>query len=498
MEPNKVSSAGTLRVMGTIASFSQKVRRQWLTALQVAIVSGPVAFVFLGSQAALTTPVGPIWPMDIVLAIVYGLSLLAVAKGLSLAPLRGRIVWISVLMILPLWATMKLIGSETTNQSLREFHPFLVLTYSVVVWAVATSSSNRGKNWTFHLTLLALIMTAVRISAQLLVPGETQAGQLIQRLLPISGPHVDGLILACLSGVLVHRWLRRPALRNLAPLIGLALVSFLTLELGNRGAFLALVVASCVTGAIVSIGKLRTRYSKAKTAVSMGLAVGCVFAPLFVANNYSVEELAGGFSYVNERFTPLSDERVETRMSSGSAPSNPSGTDTQILDSSLDGPPGSGTVRARLNAWANLGSWLVADSNRLWLGVGFDTNYLYESGSAELLKAGSRPDDGNKWSHNYLLTIAATLGLPALALFLTVSIGAFFVLCRAYLRDKNPLYAMAISIISATSTASLFGVIFENPWGSVPIAWAIGIGLSGLEPRSANHLKAGRYQFERP
>ena len=140
---------------------------------------------------------------------------------------------------------------------------------------------------------------------------------------------------------------------------------------------------------------------------------------------------------------------------------------------------GSGTIRARLDSWSAIFAWQFKDVTLVLFGAGFGSDYFVDSGGREQLMGKGKIVEGeNRWPHNALVTVSATLGFPVMVfLFALISIAFFRLFFRSVWGGDELSLAAAVTL-AGVAVASLFGVIFENPWGSILIAWAMGIAYS--------------------
>lgn len=441
----------------------------WLVVLYL-----PFAIVLIGSQWLLTVQVGSIFFLDpfLLLACLVGAGQIAFhRKWLH----RGTLLPLVLLLALPMWATVHLLSSDISLTALREFHPFLVLIWGAIILILFPHQGEWIKKRGMLLLLLALgfhwatvsyRMVSVWMGIELPAVGETVLFQ--------SGPHVDGLILGFFSGLLFWRALNAKGRRAIGFALAVFVVQAQIVLLDNRATILASLVVLVVVLAMhfLRIGfRARWKVWARNVVILLSVLIG-PFGVVGVLQPATVDSILGAYSYVSERFGAVVD-------SSG----QPSAQQQEIEQPSAQQPRTgnfeSGTVRARLDAWQALAEWLVAEPSRMWAGVGFGSDYLWHSGATnKLLGEYATIDHGNKWAHNHLLTIAATLGFPAMIYFLGLCVFTFVRLAIAIKNNGEELAVLAMLALVGVSVDSLFGVIFENPWGSVPLVWALAIGFS--------------------
>lgn len=457
----------------------------WIVVLYL-----PVAIVLVGSQWLLTVPVGPIFFLDpfLLAACLVGAVQVAVYRKW---PHRETLLLVLLLLALPTWATVHLLRGDISLAALREYYPFLVLIWGAITLVLIPRQSEWIKRRGAGLLRFALgfhwITVSYRmISAQLGLELPTVGGTVLFR----SGPHVDGLILGFFSGLLFWRTLNTKGQKSVGFALAVFVVQTQVVLLDNRATILASLLILFVVLATHSLRiGLRGRWNlwSRNFVILLSVLIG-PFGVVGLLQPATINSISGAYSYVLDRF----DSRVD---SLGGQPSAQQAGDE--VDSLGERPStqraeagysDSGTVRARLDAWQALAEWLVAEPSRIWAGVGFGSDYLWHSGATKnLLGEGATIDDGNKWAHNHALTIAATLGFPALIYFLGLCVFAFIRLTIAVKNNGEELALLAMVALVGVSVSSLFSVIFENPWGSVPLVWALAIGFSTTLQQERNN-----------
>lgn len=122
----------------------------------------------------------------------------------------------------------------------------------------------------------------------------------------------------------------------------------------------------------------------------------------------------------------------------------------------------SGTASARIRAWSSVTNY-ISDEYRWMAGIGFGDNFVYDSGAVEFLSG----RDDVRAPHMVFLTVYARLGVIGLCLFvvwLGFILRAMW-LSRSHEVAQGPLYIATVLVVT-----SLVGVIFESPFGIIPLA----------------------------
>lgn len=135
-----------------------------------------------------------------------------------------------------------------------------------------------------------------------------------------------------------------------------------------------------------------------------------------------------------------------------------------------------GTTRARISSWGALYDWVIADTGRTLVGVGYGPNFMVESG-ASLLLVGTEEEGARlpRSPHNYWLGTLARNGVLGFALLA----GFCLAFLRAVWRRRATLARDELAIVVAAVPTALFipatlGVVLESPFGAIPFFWCAG------------------------
>lgn len=433
--------------------------------LAFGVVFFPPAIVLFGSRWLSQVPIGPIYLYDLVLGIAAAIGIFVVATNRHVLSRRSLIL-ASLLLVIPFLALLQLIFSGFSLMAMREFAPFLYLTFG---WFVAVlypllprGLAKKGVMVVIvSLGLHWLWMFLLRIGAGGFLKQDLGLVVLFQKRSDIDTTLVGAfaailLIFALKSGV--STW-QRVALFG-----GAVLVASEMMFTGTRAGHLATVsalLAVVLYFSLVDHAKIKSRLSA--VSISSAFAAAVLVVPLLLPNFLS--------SYSEESSRDLLEayRGAAVVLSSEIAP-----------DYALEGSR-SGTASARINTWTHLGAWILSDTSRTLVGSGFGSGYMFESGALEKLigkRAEARANEGIG-PHNFLFFVAATMGVPLTVLFMALLAGGVTGCIRAVKRQEGNIYPLALILLVGVVTASLFGVVFEAPHGAIPLAWALGVAMTG-------------------
>lgn len=436
-------------------------------------------------------------------ALLLAVSILGIFFALGnpqfrLSALRMR--ELGLVAIFPVWAMVYLFSSRFTEQAFREFHPFLMFLYGglVIIFSKFVSETQVARGT--RLILVALLVHFVSASVrQLAESSETFSigvNTLADALRVI--PDADGWALGLGLGAFVLFFAWKSVSQTVLVALATVIVIFQVGLLGNRAGFLATLVIFLVA---IHLGRRSFLNKNGATASSrrvlvvllaaaaLGTSSALVLTDLgakFVGPK-SFSALEGQANPPADFFGTSLDEQIldELRMGLERRPENSLGTFEVLGVPSGQDPSTVGllTARARLLCWQHTVSWLAKSPSRLVLGSGLDSGSYYESGAREALVGQAPVVQGeNTWPHNFLISVTAIFGILGLAIFVMILTMALINLCSNSARGETTLNAVAILILTGVSVVSFFGVVFENPFGSVPFMWAIGRGLASREP----------------
>ncbi len=325
-------------------------------------------------------------------------------------------------------------GDDHTLVAARDFAPYGYAVASMgAVFASAVAQRRSA-------VVIAVFLTAhaAWVSLALAVHG------LVARM-PVLGGTVnifavrrdfDGAVLALLAALGLHLILSsRAKFQRFVGAVLLIWPSAVVLQLANRAALLALIVALALTVGVDLRALRRLTEPRALAGVVVMLVIGGVLLPRTAA----YERLSG-----------------DPRFASNAAAS---------------------TQRARAWAWADVLEYVDDSPRRIVIGTGFGPDYVWISGAA--LRLQGPEDTGVRAPHDYPLNTYARLGLVGLAVLAwTVLAGCVAGARLVYRRRPSAGELTWLTIFATLLTASIVGVILESPFGAVPFFWSLGLLLT--------------------
>lgn len=421
----------------------------------------PLAVALAGSIRVAKLEILGLYALDLLLVV----SLIGVLATLqpTINPLPKAYFWrrILVLSFVPLAALGALLNGEINRTSLRDAHPFLMVGLAAIVVLLVPRLSRASLAFASRMILVSLVFHWLSVTI-LLVAREQDGSFLInQTLLGLQlRPDIDAAILGVTSGVVYLLGLsKRPRYRWIFVVLAVG-IQVQVGQLGSRAGQIAALV-TLTTACLIGLSK-RFRGDRSHPIVELLVAILAPIVSTFLVLSLTTVGLKtlpiiGSESAIAAQ----SDERTEA---------------SQLNPISVDAFH---TAEARIDTASALLRWLIANPRELVFGVGFGTDYFYESGARSAMMGEASPVPGeNRWPHNFLLTSLAMMG--AVTTLLLVFIGGLSMLkgIQGVIRKRSPTHAFGVMLFLAVGVAGMFGVVIENPFGSVPIAYAIGICLS--------------------
>lgn len=456
------------------------------------IVFVPVAVILAGGRAFSRLHVGYFYFYDGILATAFFLALFLAwrrRRGLSRSLRNPRVV---LLISLPLWAVFRLLTSEISLETLREFHPFLMLSYGALVAVAMGFLSPRKfelgvKFLQFGLVFHALLL-GLRIGLEYFNRAHPTSLLYLDALKVVGD--ADGWPLGVLAGILIFgvRGKRKSLVVVGAVLVGT--IAFVVGILGSRSTAVALIVIFVLMIIVTLLQKPKFSDREVSApglfllALTMAFSIGVVSSLVATDLGSKFKGAGGSIGLISAPDGPI--ETGDSRYSAADrAVEEISVRPLAVLSVPVNQDPatvGFLTASARLDSWQQVILWTIDTPDRFLFGSGFGSGYYFESGAREALVGdGGYAEGENSWPHNFILTIFGLFGGVGLFIFL-VSLGwALSRLGRSHVRCRQPVDTFAMLIIIAISIVSFFGVVFENPFGSVPFAWSIGIALAKRE-----------------
>lgn len=419
----------------------------------------PMFFAVAGSRWFAKIPVGPVFVLDITMLIAGLAFLVLVLRRHSIQHGISRPLLI-VLFLFWGYATIRLFLGELSLTALRDYAPFLYSLYVLLIVAGFRLSKLELSHFFNQVMFLALFihwgwMNFLYLERHFFSDEEWHLFGLIS-----IRADFDGMLVGLLAAGLLFRALRQSGARRMMLVALAACIGLQAGLLGSTAAYLA-TVAMFLAAVILSAMRRDSgdQENNAFRVPILGLSAVAVVtggAILFEGASLELVQIAntvassGTFGFQN--------------MNNGLDAERP----TEV----------SGTAKARLDAWVALLAWLFAYPLRALLGVGFGVDYLREAGALIPLvgEAVSQTSEATRHPHNFVLHLSALLGAPfaiiCVVLLLWIGVVAFLNVTRQGLTPLPFFGLLGISVIS------LFGVVFEAPFGAILIWGLIGVTLA--------------------
>lgn len=424
-------------------------------------ILAPLVLAVIGSRWLSRIEVGPVYFLDIVLA-VSSFSLLFFGK-FSLSGLP-RVAKFSLGMVgaLVLISFARLLLGEVSRDALVDFAPFLYFAYAVLLVVFGREILTIEYRRIDTVIYSALLFHSVWV----FFVSFTSSARLELGSFEVSiRPDFDGMLCGALAAASLSRFIHVSGQSKLAYAVVSVLAALQSGLSGSTAAYIALIAMMI----FVVIGTLAMRKSGLKVSTPWNRAIG----GLALAAVACLLPLVDGLGNQARDLTEIS-RALQTDPAQGRSPAN----STELENSDIDQveSPGGGTAAARLNAWVTLSKWLVTSGDRLYFGTGMGSDYFEASGALERLVG--NPELAKyvtKHPHNFLLHIWAVHGV---VVALAMSLAFLWLLMTSL--GKNRHFAIWSVLFVGTITTSMFGVVFEAPFGAVVLATCVGAMISHI------------------
>ena len=398
-----------------------------------------VSLIFALSRWGTYIHLGPIFITDVLIGLAAAHMLASWLNPLRTARTVAGPVAVSLLGLSVLYASVRLLLSDTYDLvALRDAMPYLYAVVGIIAALSYRAASDESKAKTAAMLHLALKVHLAWV--------------LIALVLKLKGPALSGN-----TYVLQIRSDIDAAL--CAVLAGLSLVSALTAKKGRTASLLIAVVCA------YAIFRLPNRSGLLSLSAVLLLVVVVYFAHRHAgAGKMLLVSAVPAGAMLLLAWLPSTTPGARLLATFG-------GAETQVEASAQ------GTSSARKQAWGILVQYWTADTWRFIFGVGFGPDFLALTGTNVLL--GSETFEGVRSPHNYLIGTAMRLGLVGVVLTTVILLATFRAIWR--LRDKladDKLLLSAALTVTGLTPAAMVGVVFEAPFGAVPLFWAAGILLT--------------------
>lgn len=417
-------------------------------------VSLPALLAVFGSRWLSQLTIGPFYLLD---------PLLASASLVLLVSLGNPIKWGKktqlVFLLLAVVPTLSLLRTPWTSLSepvLRDFYPFVALIYAALLAAALMKWQPKNLRPVSISLTISLVAHWMWVSAVMLSPGWRRP---LGKMFEIR-PDVDGTLLGVLAGLVFLRSLQLiPFLKWMGVIFSTGLMCQVVL-LNSRAAYIAGI-----------------------------LIILAVALKSYLGSNYAGKRKPGALLLL------LSPVIVLSLMFSLIGPSDTGPKLIGLIEISSSYSQNilpradTGTTVARIESWTVVGKFFFESPKRVMFGEGFGSDYFRSSGGLEALvgEGASRDLEATRHPHNALFHVANVMGLPV-ALFLTGLFGWGIKRGLTLKRNDRGLDAVshvALSLLVGLSFSSLVGVVFEGPYGIIPLSWALGFLIGYDSSRNA-------------
>jgi hypothetical protein len=130
-----------------------------------------------------------------------------------------------------------------------------------------------------------------------------------------------------------------------------------------------------------------------------------------------------------------------------------------------------GTANARELVWTQVLDWVNSSTTTILLGSGFGINFLDVTQTLQFLEGTTYT--GVRSPHNFLVTVIARLGWPAVVLLVTAI--ALIIMRNRKAAALDDLSFASMTIVLAFIPISILGVILEAPFGAIPFYFSLGV-----------------------
>lgn len=431
-------------------------------------VTAPLLLSLAGGRSLARVKIHQVLLVDIFWLLAMIFAVVLIARAARRIDLRAIPVTVFLPLGITLFALLKLLLAPITIDALREAHPYLYLASGTVV-GVAVGLTPKAFLRIPQMVFWALLVGWALASLRMLqsVFGFFDSNPILAEIFRLR-PDFDGFIFGLIAAVICWRKSsssRRSMAFSYILIFGLFLQVALT---SSRAAVLATMLMVFVS-LLFRAGRYSSVIKFNRSILPVLVHVITLFLLLVVALAVTDtgQRLEGGLLQL---------------LSSPTEPGGPSELygDTYDDQQIAARVSGAGTVSARFGAWQTLIVWLTQDWHRMAVGVGFGTDYFFESGTrSALMGDGEREVGENRWPHNFALSTALFLGFPAAAYLSILVVWAVVVPAREAVHSASSgVERIALVILCGITVISLLGVVFENPFGSSIFAWSIGVAFA--------------------
>lgn len=438
-----------------------KALPQWVFFLPAILALG-------GSRWISRIEVGPIFFLDWFLILSSVVAFLTLSGRGSLD--KVDFVLVLPFLILPVFAVLVSDFLSPSELFFRDLYPYLSLGFGGIV-ALMVRRMNSGEQKAIAvLLLLALTIHWVWVSLLRILTSNSQ-GQEVG--LSWFRPDIDGALIGVILIIGIFYSVQRGPMVMVGVGIASTIIIIQVSSFGSRAAVVATIFGGIWTLGVLLVGNPHMRIARlARFSIGSGILLLGGMISLLAVQDFQERSTAV--------LVAVADSRIE-------------GNETQpITDSGLPREEdvdklfqsGAGPALARLRAWEVVLSATASEAGTLFIGSGLGSSFFTDSGAAaELLGVSAAESEGaSRHSHNMFVGLAGLLGLPAAIYLLLIIAFAQRIAGRYDHNEAMLLKVSSVAILNVLTVASFFGVIWEGPYGAIPMSFSIGI-LFGLYAR---------------
>lgn len=430
----------------------------WRSPLFLVAASLPALLAIFGSRWFSKIEVGPIYALDVALV----LSSLLIAVAFRKKPFFDKfdLMLAGAFLLLPVFALARMPWGDLSREAFLDLYPWVVLIHGLLIALAVRRSGSLSQNALSTAVFVALWahFAWVQLRVHGLMPLEALPDDFFW-----PRPDLDGTLIGVLAAAVFLRATRKPALRRW---IGFGASFLIIIAAGTFSGSRAILVATILAILSITVAEgLRRREEGWWIAIRIVVA-GVVLLGSSLSLVFSLN--SGVLTKFTDQLVAVSENTLDQEQ-------------PQTSENPLDQGSRSGTANARWNAWETVITYTFDSPQKVLLGSGPGSDYLAKSGAAERLLGGARAaePDASRHPHNVAIHTLGLLGLPASIFFCALVATAAVLSFRHSMQEVNHLRELAFILLLALGSAALLGVIFEAPYGAVPISWALGI-LLGL------------------
>ena len=384
----------------------------------------------------------PLFVADLLVAGAFWQLLTARNRSTQGTNLPLSMTQVCLLLALPIWATVRLIASESYGfNTFRDFAPYLYASIALLAAVGVSRSSLQQRRKTSRIIWIALLFHLVWTMVVVIFPSLPAGMPVIGNGVRLFSPRedIDSAYLGVTAAVALHRWSIYKKKVNLL----IAAAAVVTVMLISSRAGLIATVFCLAIAAYFLIKSYRG---------SIVIIIAATLGPiaLFLSLRWLLQ-------------LPAIARLIATVWPS-------------IVPDAQDGyASAQGTTDARRQAWNAAIQYTNQNWDRSIFGSGFGSDFMAESGAARLLLGPLAADSGVRSPHNYFIGSYARLGL--IGLFIIIALIAVCIVIIVASRKalvSEEFGVISSAVIMAVIPTAIFGVTLESPFGSIPFFWAVG------------------------